>query len=196
MVRIARPELGTWCSCSNLQCDTLTIMSLAVWSVHTRLPRRPQSRKPFTPGSLSASLLVSASFWPWPPCLHRRIQPSSWCKLSPNHAPFRLNRFHNIFQNLVHRIFIENSQSSVRQQVHFQRLQLDTRFSRHIFDRQSAKVRQPRFGTYRGVLGVSRRNYVSRILIRPCIQLRQPVFYSRPGVLVGVISHDFSCKLF
>src|SRR6266481_755903 len=174
MVRIARPERG----------DPVQLFNSAMRYAKDYVSCRffcPYA--PAAPTSAIANTLLlhanellclplTAASWPWPPRLHCRIQPSPWRKLSLNHAPFWLNRFHVIFQYLVHRIFIKDSQAPVRQQVHFQRLQLDTRFSWHIFDCQSAKVRQSRLGAYRRVLWVSRRNYVTGILVRPCIQLR------------------------
>jgi len=165
--------------------------------VSCRFPCPDERRAlPLVQNAFPASLLYSnVTFRARPPCFHRRIQPSARSKLSTNHAPFRPNRFNDVCQNLVHRIFIENSQAPVRQQVHLQRLQLDARLSWHIFDRQSPKVRQSRLRAHRRILRISCRNYIPGILVRPRIQLRQLRLNPRPGVLVRIIRHDFSRKV-
>src|ERR1700730_1223763 len=75
-----------------------------------------------------------------PPCKNGGVQSPARRKLALDHAPLRLHRNHNISQHFIDCILVKDPQVAVSQQIHFQRLQLDTSFARLVLNRDYSVI--------------------------------------------------------
>jgi hypothetical protein len=94
-------------------------------------------------------------------------QAAAGCEFAADHAPFRANGGDDIAENFVHSVFIEDAQAAVGEEIHFQGLQLDAVFPRHVLDGDGAEVGETGFGADGGVFGKARGNDVAGKLIGP-----------------------------
>src|SRR5713101_3891765 len=113
-------------------------------------------------------------------------------EFAANDAPFGSDGVQDVTENLIHGIFIKNAQIAVSEQIHFQGLQFDALFLRHVLDGDGAEVGETGLWAYRGILGEARGNHVARILIWPSFELGQFGVDTSTGMLGSVIGHDCS----
>src|SRR5712692_2788314 len=83
-----------------------------------------------------------------------RGQAAAGSEFAANNAPDRLGGFHDVAQDAVDSVFVKDSEAAIRQQIHFQGLQLEAEFLRLILNRDGAVVRKPGLGADRSVFGL------------------------------------------
>ena len=125
-------------------------------------------------------------FRPWPARHDGRRNSSSRTELSPHLGPHRLGPLHDVFENLIHHIFLKDSQVAIALQIFLQRLQFEAMLVGHVADVQYAKIGQPGLRTHRSELGIVHHDLVSRKLIRPSLDLGKLRVESSGGVLRSV----------
>src|SRR2546426_6974632 len=123
-------------------------------------------------------------------------QAAAGSEFAANNTPNRLGGFHDIAQDAVDGVFIKDSEAAIRQQIHFQGLQLEAEFLRPILNRDGTVVRKPGLGADRSVFGKARGDGIAGELVGPGLQARQPGVDSSAGVFGGVIRHSVSWELF
>lgn len=117
-------------------------------------------------------------------------EPSTCCKLSRDFRPVWAAGPNHVVKDAVDSIFVENTDVSVRVNVHFQRLELEAMFLWLVVQRDGSKVRQIRFGADGCIFRNDDRDFVSGILIGKRLNVgqrgrnsapRMPLVVAEPG---------------
>jgi hypothetical protein len=106
-------------------------------------------------------------------CFDLATESPTGCEGTGDVGPDWMARFDDIVQDSVDGIFVEDAKIPVGVDVHFERFQLKTFFIRHVVQRNGSKVRQVGFRTNRCVLGDLNCNFISLVLIREGLDVRQ-----------------------
>ena len=111
---------------------------------------------------------------PRPARLDRGGQSAPRREFAAHHAPHRARCRHDVGQDAVHRILVEDAQIAVFQQIMLERFQLQAAVPRLVLDDDRAVIRQAGFRADRRVLRIARRDGVAGKLVRPRFDLGQP----------------------
>ena len=76
-------------------------------------------------------------------------------------------------QNAVDGIFVEDAEISVRMEIHFQGLQLQTLLVRHVVQRDGAEIRQAGLWADCGIFRDLDGDFVPLVLVLECFDIRQ-----------------------
>ena len=90
---------------------------------------------------------------------------SACSKFSRDLRPGRAAGSNHVVENAIDSIFVENTDVSVRVNIHFEGLELETMFLGLIVQGDGSKVRQIRFGADGRIFWDDDRNFVSGVLI-------------------------------
>jgi len=101
-------------------------------------------------------------------------------------GPDRLRPAHNILQDLVHNIFLENSEIPVGLQIFFQGFQLEAQATRLVTDYDISEIGQAGFRADGGEFRIVDDNFVSWKLIGPSLNFRELMIESSAGVFFCV----------
>ena len=96
---------------------------------------------------------------------------------------------HNVAQNPIHGILVENADIPVRLEIHLQGFQFQTQLVGNVFDGDGSEIRQPGFRADRGVFGHFDRDFVVGKLILPAFDVGESGIDAAFGVVFGVLAH-------
>src|SRR5216683_1554498 len=113
-------------------------------------------------------------------------------KFAADDTPFGLNGGDDVAKNFVHRVFVEDAQAAVGEEIHLQGLQLDAVVLGHVLNGDGAEVGEPGLGADGRVFGKARGNHVAGKLIGPGFERGQFCVDPGAGVLFGVVGHGGS----
>src|SRR5580692_1557448 len=103
-----------------------------------------------------------------------------------DHCPDRIGGLHDVFQNLVDDVLLEDAQIAIAEQIFLERLQFQASGPGHVADGEQAKVGQAGLGANRGQFRIVDEDLVARKLISPGLNCREGEVESGLGVFVGV----------
>lgn len=122
-------------------------------------------------------------------------QAAAGSEFAADNAPFRANGFDDVAKDFVHRVFVEDAEVTVGEEIHFQGFQLEAIFPRHVLNGDGAIVGHAGLGADRGIFGKARGDDVAGKLIRPGLEFGQFRGDAGAGVFAGVVGHGGSSEL-
>src|SRR5208337_832783 len=123
---------------------------------------------------------------PRPARLDGSADASARAEFAFHHGPHRVTGLHDVFEDLVDDVFLEDTQIAVAEQVLFERFQLQTALFGHVANSEHAKVGQTGFGADGSELGIVDLNLVAGRLVLPGLDGRKVEVEAGFSMLVGV----------
>jgi hypothetical protein len=99
------------------------------------------------------------------PSFNHSAESASCCEGAGHFYPDGSTGSGDIVENSVHRVFVKDPDVPVGVDIHFERLEFEARFVRHVVDGNGAEIRQSCFGTDGGVFWNFDRNLVTLIIL-------------------------------
>jgi hypothetical protein len=101
-------------------------------------------------------------------------------------GPNGIAGLHNVFEDLVDDILLEDAEIAVGEEIFLPRLEFEAALTRHVAELDDAEVGQSGLGTDRGKLGIVDEDFVGRELVLPGFDRGKGEVEAGLGVLVGV----------
>src|SRR6266852_2370817 len=117
-------------------------------------------------------------------------------ELAAHHAPLGPSGLHDVAQDTVHSVLIENTEVSIGQKISLKGLQLEAQLSGTVLDGDGAVVGQTGFRAHRAVFREARGDLVPRELVGPGLQPRKLGADAGAGVLGRVVRHGITSPPF
>lgn len=100
-------------------------------------------------------------------------QPAARGESAGDGGPDGAAGLHDITEDSIDGVFIEDAQVAVGVDIHLERFQLQTRLVGHVMDRHGAEIRQVRLWADGGIFGNLDGNLVTLILVREGLDIGQ-----------------------
>src|SRR5215472_7251752 len=134
-----------------------------------------------------SSALSTGSFLAPAPCSrdHGR-QTAARREFSHDCRAHGFRGFHHVAEHAVHRVFLEDSEVAIGQQIHLVGLQLEAEPVGHVAQNNPTEIGQSCLRADGSELGHHDLNFVIPVLVRPCFDFRELGVDACGGVLVGI----------
>ena len=123
---------------------------------------------------------------PWPFRFYVSGDAAAGAEFAADYGPDGIAGFHDVFEDLVDDVFLEDAEVAIAEEVFLKRFELEAALAGHVADGEVAEVGQAGFGAYGSEFWVVDDDLVAGKLVLPCFDLGEFEIESGLCVIVGV----------
>src|SRR5258708_1120696 len=122
----------------------------------------------------------------WPACFHSSPDAAAGAEHTFDNGPNWVCRLNDVFQHLVHDVFLKDAEIAVTEEILLERFQFEAFVTGHVTNGEDAEVGESGLGANGGHFGVVYQDFIAGKLILPDFNGREVEIEASLGVVVGV----------